>query len=440
MRTIKTAHIHPVRAGATLALCTDLRCTVFLSTVFLCTVFLSTVFAGLATAGSVRAQDPPAPDEPVTEEASGETAGESADETVGADSVAGIAASAALELQMERAERLAELASLLDLGLVSDALVLGLPLIAAGPPPGPMANDGRAVALVARALDDAGRGSEARDLLISAQVLPATGPWIELEWARLDLVLDELDSALARLVREDGTLRLPDFPQAWMLTGRALARRGSLGAAARYLSGFLERAPYDPGTVSALHILHLEALQRRDVEAAAGLLAESERRRRAFELIRARSLQVRANPQDALPRYGLGLAYLELGDARAGVAALEALIALHPEFARAYFQLGEARRLSGDRSGAVAAFTEGLARDPDDHKSRLNRGLVLGQLERYEEALTDFESLLRSDAAGTAEFAGLYLGLTRVYDRTERPQAADQAYAKYRELGGDQPR
>ncbi|QDU84290.1 Tetratricopeptide repeat protein [Planctomycetes bacterium Pla163] len=383
--------------------------------------------AEAVTAAAGPAQEPAPEDAPTTEESTD-------------DSVAGAAANAALELQMERATRLAELASLLDLGLVSDALELGLPLVAAGPPPGPLVDDGRAIALVARALDDAGRGDEARDLLIAANVIPATGPWIELEWARLDLVQDELDSALRRLVREDGTLRLPDFPQAWMLTGRALARRGSLGAAARYLNGYLERAPYAPDTVSALHILHLEALQRRDAEAATALLAESERRRRAFELIRARSLQVRANPKDALPRYGLGLAYLELGDTRAATAALEELVELQPDFARAYFQLGEARRLSGDREGAVLAFGEGLARDPDDHKCRLNRGLVLGQLARYDEALTDLEFLLRSDVAGTAEYAGIYLGLARVYDRTERPEAADQAYAKYRELGGDQPR
>ena len=101
---------------------------------------LAAACAGLLSGSPLLAQDPPPDDAPATEES---TSGDSTD-----DSVAGTSASAALELQIERAARLAELASLLELGLVSEALAIGVPLVSAGPPPGSMADDGRAVALV----------------------------------------------------------------------------------------------------------------------------------------------------------------------------------------------------------------------------------------------------------------------------------------------------
>lgn len=356
------------------------------------------------------------------------------------------AAAAAAEEQRaarERASTLAELATMLELGLVGEVLEMGLPLVARASedaPAGALANDGRAVALVARALFQAGREDQSTELLTLASVDAATGAWIELEWARIDLLRDELDSALGRLVHKDGSLRLPDVPHAWMLTGRTLFRRGNLAASATFLRGFLERAPFHPDTVSALHMLSTEAVQRRDLEAAESLRTESERRRRAFEMVRARSLQVRANPDDALPRYGLGLAYLELGDAASAVDALAVLLERFPTFQRGYFQYGEALRLTGAREAAVAAFGAGLERDADDHKCRLNRGLVLIELGRFDAALEDLTLLLSSDAADDPQYAGLYLGLARIYDRTGDRAAGAQAYARYRELGGTQPR
>lgn len=357
----------------------------------------------------------------------------------------GAAADAERAAALARAEALSELATLLELGLVGDAIAFGLPLVATGgsaddDEAGALAGDGRAVSLVARALYRAGREEEALRLLQDAALDPATGGWVELEWARIAIARDELDTALTYLVEKDGSLRLPNIDQSWMLTGRTLFRRGNLQASARFLEGFVERAPFHPDTVSAYHMLALEAVQRRDTENAVAYRAESDRRRRAFELVRARSLQVRANPKDALPRYGLGLAFLELGDAEMAVATLRGLLREHPEFQRAYFQYGEALRATGRRDLAIAAFGDGLERDADDHKCRLNRGLVLAELGRFDAALEDFELLLTSDVADDPLFAGLYLGLTRVYDARGERTAGDEAYARYRELGGEQPR
>jgi len=402
--------------------------------------WLITVLVGAAPQAA--AQDD-GDDAPIQERGEEPDADEVTQEDAGADAADGEPTEATDDASRARANALADLATMLELGLVTEVLERGLPLVARAEgdaPAGELADDGRAVALVARALFQAGREDEATTLLTGAVVDPATGTWVELEWARIELLRDELDAALGRLVYEDGTLRLPQVPHAWMLTGRTLFRRGNLTASARFLRGFLERAPFHPDSVSALHMLSVEAVQRRDVEAAETLRAESERRRRAFEVVRARSLQVRANPDDALPRYGLGLAYLELGDAASAADALAELLARFPEFQRGYFQYGEALRLLGDRDGALAAYGAGLERDADDHKCRLNRGLVLVELGRFDDALADFDALLASEVADDPQFAGLYLGLTRVYDLTGEIDAGTQAYAKYRELGGTESR
>jgi tetratricopeptide (TPR) repeat protein len=335
-----------------------------------------------------------------------------------------------------RATELIELATLLELGLPAQLVAHGLPLVSEG---GLLADDGRAVAYVAHALFEAGREQEAETLLARAVVLPETGGAIELAWARIDLARDELDRALARLVDDEGRPRLANDPEAWILTARVLARRGNLTAAVPYLRRFVELAPFHSETVAAFHMLHLEAAARHDVDAATRLRVESERRRRAFEVIRARTLQVRAAPDDPLPLFGLGLGFLELGDTVVAAEVLTQLLTRHPEFQRGWFQLGEARRMSGDLYGALAAFDEGVARDPLDHNCRLNRALVRLVLGDRDPARADFEYLRTSPVGNDPTYCALYLGLARLYKAEGDTTSSQQAYARYQELGGTEP-
>ena len=335
--------------------------------------------------------------------------------------------------ERRRSLALLELATLLQLGLSNQVVEYGAPLVQEG---ALLASDGRAVAWVARALFDIGRESEAEKLLTTAHVDAATGGAIELEWARMDLARDQIDRALARLVDERGRPRLVNDPSAWMLTGRALARRGQLGPALPYLRRFVELAPFDLETVGAFHLMHLEAAERGERDQAAQLLAESQRRRRVFEVIRARSLQVRAAPGDPTPLYGLGLAFLELGDCQLANAVLTRLLTEHPEFHKAYFQLGEARRLCGDTTGALAAFDEGVARDANDHRCRLNRALLRIATSEVASARRDFDELRRSPVANDPLYCAIYLGLARLYLLDGDEKSSGEAYAKYRELGG----
>ena len=55
------------------------------------------------------------------------------------------------------------------------------------------------------------------------------------------------------------------------------------------------------------------------------------------------------------------------GDLAAAADLLEQAVELAPEFASAWFTLGEIRRQLGEREAATAAFHEARAADPDDH-------------------------------------------------------------------------
>src|SRR5690606_9872508 len=78
----------------------------------------------------------------------------------------------------------------------------------------------------------------------------------------------------------------------WFLCGQELGRYGETVEAVPYLKAFVERAPFNPDTVAAYHILHLAAVARGDDAQALALRKESERRRRIFEVVRARTLQI----------------------------------------------------------------------------------------------------------------------------------------------------
>lgn len=68
---------------------------------------------------------------------------------------------------------------------------------------------------------------------------------------------------------------------------------------------------------------------------------------------------------------------LAVGDAAGAVDLLEQTLELAPRYAPAWFALGQAREALGERAGAIAAFREARACDPDD---RLGAGLHLARL------------------------------------------------------------
>ncbi|QDU66680.1 tetratricopeptide repeat protein [Engelhardtia mirabilis] len=335
-------------------------------------------------------------------------------------------------------EALQELLTRLELGLQGPALELGLPLVAEG---GMLAGDGRAVATVARALFQAGRESEADALLVRARVSPDTIGWVDLERAWIALQRDQLDEARALLIDQSGgttPLRHPELPAAWILLARVQARAGRLDQAALFARRFLELAPLHEDAPSAWHLLSRDAAQRGAGAEAQELLERSNQLRQWHEVMRVRRLQMRQTPTEPLPRLGLALGWMQVEAWDRAAAELEALLAIQPDYCRARFHLGEARRLGGDAAGAIEAYGACIECDATDMRPRLNRALLLRAAGRNDEALADLTAVASSDAAEDPLFLGAHLELARALRDAGRTEDSAAAYERYRALGGDE--
>ena len=65
---------------------------------------------------------------------------------------------------------------------------------------------------------------------------------------------------------------------------------------------------------------------------------------------------------------------------------LEKAVEIYPEFAVAWFMLGEVRVVQNDRSGATEAFHQAIAADPDYSNPRASLALIALAEERWEDA------------------------------------------------------
>lgn len=335
-----------------------------------------------------------------------------------------------------------QLRELLSLDLVAEALATGLPLVG---PEGALAHDGEGVALVARALALAGRDTEADALLDRARVPEADRPWIQIERARLALGRDQLER-VAELVGSDATgegtgapVRWPERPEPWLLLGRARARGGRLAEAAPLLEHFVDAHPLDPEAPAAWHLLSRYAVEIGDHAAYETAVERAEQLARWHEVLRARSLQIRRNPDAPEPRLGLALVWMEVRELDRARAILQDLVRRAPDYARGWYHLGEVERLANRPAEAEEAYGRGIALEPDDPKLRFNRGLLRLLTGRPAEARGDFEHLVEGEAAGDARYLAAHLYLARCLVALDDLDAAGKRYERYRELGGTEP-
>jgi len=327
----------------------------------------------------------------------------------------------------------------LELDLPAEVLGPGPALVAAG---GRFAREGEALALVARALYDAGRGEEAHALLERAEPSETTRAEVELERVRLWILEDSLERALAFLrpgVPGGEPRRHADRPESWLHLGRALSRAGEPLAAEPYLRRFVELAPMHTEAPAALHMLAQTALQRGDAASAERFGERGQALASWHAYHRVRRLQIREHPRDPLPRLGLAQLLLQAKEFARARAVLDELLALAPEYAPGWFHLGEARRMLGDLAGAAEAYSRALALDPELALARYNRGVIALRAGREAEARADFETLVAGPHGADPELVAAHLALARLELRAGNRTAAEARYRRYVELGGADP-
>lgn len=301
--------------------------------------------------------------------------------------------------------------------------------------------NGEELALAARAAF-ATRGREAANAwLARTPVRAETSAWIELERARIALESDELGPALAALVAkpEDRAPKLAAYPDAWLYTGRAWTRLGDSTRGASFFARFVELAPFDVEATSAMHALAQDAVQRGDGAAARAWIQRADENGKWQSYRRVRVLQIRESPDEPLPRQGLAQLWLQARDPLKASAVLEELLARHPQHAQGWFLLGECERTRERLEPAAEAYGKALEFEPEHVLARHNRGVIHRLRGRLGEARADFERIVDGPRAAEKTALGSHLALARVLIAQGERTAAEQRYARYRELGGAEP-
>ncbi len=306
---------------------------------------------------------------------------------------------------------------------------------------GPLARDGEAIALVGRALFAGGREGAAKSLLEAPVELDEVGrAHVELARASVALAEDDLSGVLALVLSSDGTsVRRPDYADAWLLAGQALARGGAPERADAFLLRFVQLAPPSADLAAAYHMLAQHAVARRDVERAREYRERGERAARWQALLRARRIQIRAQPDDPLPRLGLAQLWFEAGDPGRAKDALVELIERAPREARAWTLLGDCERHLGNMAAARAGWDRAVEIDTAQIGARFNRGVLARMEVRLADARADFDWILEHGAEDELRYRQAHLELARLDLAAGLPDRAEARYAKYRGLGGTEP-
>ena len=120
----------------------------------------------------------------------------------------------------------------------------------------------------------------------------------------------------------------------------------------------------------------------------------------------------------------LGWIELEIhGNSEAAVTDYLKVIALRPDSADAYLNLGAAYKKKGELNKALDAYNRALERRPDHVTALSNRGWVFVEQQKWAEARADFERALSLNSADE----GALQGLAEVAEKTRDYAGAQKA-------------
>jgi Tfp pilus assembly protein PilF len=149
-------------------------------------------------------------------------------------------------------------------------------------------------------------------------------------------------------------------------------------------------------------------------------------------------------PKAARDLYAKGADAASKGDSKKAVENFNGAVALYPEFALAYNDMGMQYLKMGQLDKAAESFQAALKITPDEATPRLNYGITLLQQKKYAEAETELRAALKkNDNAPTGH---LYLGVALMgqqkLDEAEKELLraisfnTSEVYTAHRYLGG----
>ncbi|HVX67307.1 MAG TPA: tetratricopeptide repeat protein [Bryobacteraceae bacterium] len=138
-------------------------------------------------------------------------------------------------------------------------------------------------------------------------------------------------------------------------------------------------------------------------------------------------------PDAAYPHYLRAKVYSARADAQHAAAELTLAVALRPDFAEAWSDLGQARKTLLDDRGALPAFERAVELKPDDAVARYRLGAQQLRLGNARAAIPQLEKALDLDAENQSALYSLQVALRREGQTGKAEQVKERLAALLRE-------
>ena len=139
---------------------------------------------------------------------------------------------------------------------------------------------------------------------------------------------------------------------------------------------------------------------------------------------------VAVDPKDAVARSELAAAYFGNGNSEDAEAQYREALRLKPAHPSALLGLGYIYIRRGEEMNAIPLMRKAAAAAPKEYRPRFLLGTAYNHLERYREAVAEFEAALRLGGVD----AEIYYQLARAYGKLDRPDDRRQALARFSEI------
>ena len=124
------------------------------------------------------------------------------------------------------------------------------------------------------------------------------------------------------------------------------------------------------------------------------------------------AIQIMGNsPDSAYPRYLRAKVYSEQNAVEPAAAQLKSAVALRPDFAEAWSDLGQARRMMNDEAGALAAFQRSIEADPENAVAQYRLGAEYLRQAKPHEAIAPLEAAYRLNPKDQSTLYSLQMAL-----------------------------